>query len=98
MMKHTEALDILRAQGYAVGTPDVHTGRVKVWICGSDEAVDVEIGRELHELAEGKLSFEDIRARREDVTVVGTERASSAGLPTGAGPQFQSLAPRVRSR
>ena len=41
MMKDTEALDILRAQGYAVGTPDVHTGRVRVWIRGSDEAVDV---------------------------------------------------------
>jgi len=66
-------LDILRAQGCAVGTPDPHTGRVRVWIRGSDEAVDVEIGRELHELAEGKLSFEDIRARREDETVVGTE-------------------------
>jgi hypothetical protein len=73
MMKDADALDILRAQGCAVGTPDVHTGRVRVWICGSDEAVDVEIGRELHELAEGKLSFEDIWARREDETVVGTE-------------------------
>jgi len=58
---------------YAVGTPDVHTGRVRGWIRGSDEAVDVEIGRELHELAEGKLSFEGIWARREDETVVLTE-------------------------
>ena len=73
MMKDTEALDILRAQGYAVGIPDVHTGRVRVWIRGSDEAVDVEMGRELHELAEGKLSLEDIWARREDETVVRTE-------------------------
>jgi hypothetical protein len=73
MMKEADALDILRAQGCAVGTPDVHTGRVRVWICGSDEAVDVEIGRELHELVEGKVSFEDIRARREDETVVRTE-------------------------
>ena len=32
MMKNTEALNILRAQGYAVGTPDLHTGRVRVWI------------------------------------------------------------------
>ena len=32
MMKDTEALDILRAQGYAVGTPDAHTGRVRVSI------------------------------------------------------------------
>jgi hypothetical protein len=41
MMKEADALDILRAQGCAVGTPDVHTGRVRVWIRGSDEAVDV---------------------------------------------------------
>jgi hypothetical protein len=40
-MKNADALDILRAQGYAVGTPDAHTGRVRVWIRGSDEAVDV---------------------------------------------------------
>jgi hypothetical protein len=72
MMKVTEALDILRAQGYAVGTPDVHTGRVRVWLRGSDEAVDVEIG-ELHEVAEGKLSFEELWARREDETEVRTE-------------------------
>ena len=73
MTKDTEALDILRAQGYAVGTPDVHTGRVRVWIHGSDEAVDVEIGRELLELAMGKLSFAEIRARREDEAAVWTE-------------------------
>jgi hypothetical protein len=73
MMKDMEALDILRAQGYAVGTPDVHTGRVRVWIRATDEAVDVEIGRELRELAEGKLTFEDIRERREDETTVGPD-------------------------
>lgn len=66
MMNDTEALDILRAQGHAAGTPDIHTGRVRVWIRGNDEAVDVQTGRELYELAEGKLSFEDIRSRRED--------------------------------
>jgi hypothetical protein len=63
----------MRAQGHAVGVPDIHTGRVRVWIGRSDEAVDVEIGRELHELAEGKLSIEEIRARRKDRTVVWTE-------------------------
>jgi hypothetical protein len=65
MMKNAEALDILRAQGYAVGTPELHTGRVRVWIRGGDEAVDVETGKELQELAQGRLSFEDIQARRE---------------------------------
>jgi hypothetical protein len=73
MMKDMEALDILRAQGYAVGTPDIRTGRVKVWIRDTDEAVEVAIGRELHELAEGKLTFEDVRARREDETAVRAE-------------------------
>src|SRR5260370_32069 len=43
-MKNADALDSLRAQGYAVGTPDAHTGRVRVWTRGSDEAVYVEIG------------------------------------------------------
>jgi len=66
MMKDAEALGILRAQGYAAGTPDVHTGWVRVWIRSSDEAVNVQVGKELQELAEGKLSFEEIRARRED--------------------------------
>lgn len=64
-MKDAEALDILRAQGYAVGTPDVYTGRVRVWIHGGDEAVDLEMGRELLEMAMGKLSFAEIRARRD---------------------------------
>jgi hypothetical protein len=64
MMKDTEALDILRAQSYAVGTPDAHPDRVRVWIRGSDEAVDGETGRELDELAEGRLSFEDYSGAR----------------------------------
>ncbi len=64
-MTDSEALDILRAQGYAVGTIDPHTARVKVWRRGHDTAVDVERGRELREFAEGKLTFEEIQARRE---------------------------------
>ena len=73
MMKDTEALDILRAQGHAVGVPDIRTSRVRIWIGRSDEAVDVEIGRELHELAEGKLSIEEIRARRKGQTIFSTK-------------------------
>jgi hypothetical protein len=62
-MKVEDALDILRAQGYGVGTPDAHAGRVRVWRRESDDAVDVETGRELFELAEGKVSFEEILER-----------------------------------
>jgi hypothetical protein len=69
MTKDAEALDILRAQGYVLGTPDIRTGRVSLWIRGSDEATDVDVGRELQELAEGRLSLEDIRARRDDESI-----------------------------
>lgn len=72
-MTDTKALDILRAWGYATGTPDIHTGRVRVWIRGGDEAVDVQLGRELHELAQEKLSFDEIAARREDEMVSSEE-------------------------
>lgn len=69
-MSDAQALEILRAQGYAAGTPDLRTGKVTIWIRGRDETVDVSLGRELHELAEGKLSFEEVVGRREDEVVV----------------------------
>jgi hypothetical protein len=69
-MTDEEALDILRAQGHFAGTPDIHSGRVTVWIQGTNEAVAVQSGRELRELAEGKLSFDEIRAWREDEAAV----------------------------
>ena len=68
-MTDQEALAILRAQGHTASAPDVHTGRVRVWMHGTEEPVDVGIGGELHELAEGKLTFEDIRERRDDETL-----------------------------
>jgi hypothetical protein len=69
MITDAEALDMLRARGHATGTPDVHTGTVRVWLRGSDDAIDVRLGRELHELAQDRLTFEDIAARRDDETV-----------------------------
>jgi hypothetical protein len=69
-MTDMEALDILRAQGHAAGTPDIHSGRVTIWISGSDDTVSVQSGRELHELAEGKLTFDEIRAWREDEAAI----------------------------
>ena len=68
-MTDNEALDILRAQGNAAATPD-RNGWVRVWIHGGNDAVDVKTGRELHELAEGKLSFDEIRERREDEVLI----------------------------
>ncbi len=71
-MRDAEALDILRANGYTVGAPDINTGRVRVWIPATNQCVDVTLGRELHEMAEGKLTFEDIRTRHETKTAAGT--------------------------
>jgi hypothetical protein len=68
-MTDHEALDVLRAQGHTAGIPD-RNGWVRVWIRGGDDAIDVRAGRELQELAEGKLSFQEIRELREDETPV----------------------------
>ena len=68
-MTDNQALHILRAQGHAAATPD-RNGCVRVWIHDSNDAVDVRTGRELQELAAGRLSFDEIRERREDEELV----------------------------
>jgi len=73
MITDRQALDILRAQGHTAGAPDLRTGRVRVWIRGSQEVIDVHLGRELRELAEEKLNFDDIWARREEEATAGDE-------------------------
>lgn len=62
-MTDSEALEILRGQGYAVGAPDQRTGTVRIWLHGSEHWVDVKPGRDLIYLAEGKISFEDLEPR-----------------------------------
>lgn len=57
-MTDTEAIEILRAQGHAVGAPDYKLGTVRVWMRGSDDYVDVKLGRDLIRLAEGGASRE----------------------------------------
>jgi len=68
-MTDNEALRMLRAQGHATSIPD-RSAWVRVWIHGGTDAVDVKTGKELHELAEGKLSFDEIGERREDEVVI----------------------------
>jgi hypothetical protein len=62
-MTDNEAWDILCAQGHAAGIPDLN-GWVRVWIHGSNDSVDVKVGRELRELAEGKLCFDEVHELR----------------------------------
>ncbi len=59
-MTETEALDVLRAQGHAVGTPDHAKGTVRIWVHGSNHSVNVNLGRDLIHLAEGKITIEDL--------------------------------------
>ena len=64
-MTEKEAMEILRAQGYAVGAPNDETNRIPVWAHGSDRMIEVERGRELTYLAEGKITFDEVLERRE---------------------------------
>ena len=64
-MTDNEALEILRGRGHAAGAPNAASGLVRIWLHGGEEAVDVRLGKELHDLATGKLGFDDIRKRRE---------------------------------
>jgi hypothetical protein len=69
-MKDEEAVEILQAEGHFVAAPDEYTGRVRVWVPGSDEGIDVELGRELQGLAEGSLSLDEIQMRRDEEAAV----------------------------
>lgn len=62
-MTQSEALDILRAQGHAVGIPDPARGTVRIWIRASDHFVDVKLGHDLIHLAEGKITIEELEPR-----------------------------------
>ena len=72
-MTYESELELLRARGYGVGPADVRTGQIRIWDPGSRDAVDVRLGNELGEFAAGKLSFGEIRERRE-YELVGEER------------------------
>jgi hypothetical protein len=62
-MTDTEAMEILRAQGHAVGVPDLNSGTVRVWIHETDHYLDVRLGRDLVRLAEGSATIEDLEAK-----------------------------------
>jgi hypothetical protein len=71
-MTDKQALEILRTRGYATGTPDTRSGKVRVWSNQGGLAVDVAMGRELEDLAVGRLSLDEISDRREDEVLAET--------------------------
>lgn len=63
---HNAVVDMLRNQGFEVGKTEAHhPGIMRLWVSKDDLTVDVEVGRELRELAEGKLTLLEILKRRE---------------------------------
>ena len=63
-MTDNEVLDIIRAQGHAVSSVDRSTGTVKIWVHGTDRSIDVQLGRDLIYLAEGKITLEELESER----------------------------------
>jgi len=59
-MTEREALDILRAQGHAVGSADRSTGTVRIWVHRTNRFIDVKLGRDLVYLAEGKITIDEL--------------------------------------
>ncbi len=59
-MTEREALDILRGQGHAVGTPDYSTGTVRIWVHATSHSIDAKLGRDLIYLAEGKITIDNL--------------------------------------
>jgi hypothetical protein len=71
-MTDKQVLEMLHARRYTTGTPDTRSGKVRVWTNQSGVAVDVAMGRELEDLAAGRLSLDEICDRREDEVLAET--------------------------
>jgi hypothetical protein len=62
---HNDAvLQILKEQGFEIGESVIHNEHVRVRIRSKDDSALVEIGRELWELAAGRLTLADIARRQ----------------------------------
>ena len=57
------ALEVLKDQGFEIGESATRDGQAWIWIRSKDDSALVEIGRELWELAAGRLTLADIAGR-----------------------------------
>lgn len=64
-MTDDEALKMLKARGFEQGEGGIFNGILRIWISDADTKVPVTVGRELSDLAEGKISLRDIGLRRD---------------------------------
>jgi len=61
---HESVIQALKAQGYEVGETAVQEGQVRIVVRSTDCSALVTVGKELHELAAGRLSLSQLAARR----------------------------------
>jgi hypothetical protein len=61
--RNDAVLEVLREQGFEIGESVIHNEQVRVWIRSKHDSALVEIGRDLLELAAGRLTLADIGRR-----------------------------------
>jgi hypothetical protein len=62
---HNDAvLQLLKEQGFEIGESVIHNEHLRVRIRSKDDSALVEIGRDLLELAAGRLTLADIGRRK----------------------------------
>jgi hypothetical protein len=61
---HESVIQALKAQGYEVGETAVQEGQSRIVVRSTDCSALVTVGKELHELAAGRLSLIQLAARR----------------------------------
>jgi hypothetical protein len=61
---HESVIQALKAQGYEVGETAVQEGQIRIVVRSTDCSALVTVGKELHELAAGRLSLGQLAARR----------------------------------
>jgi hypothetical protein len=61
---HESAIEALKSQGYEVGETFVQDGQVRMVVRSDDGSALVTVGKELHELAAGRVTLDQITVRR----------------------------------
>jgi hypothetical protein len=61
---HESVIQALKAQGYEVGETAVQEGQIRIVVRSTDCSALVAVGRELNELAAGRISLGQLAARR----------------------------------
>jgi hypothetical protein len=61
--RNDAVLEVLKEQGFEIGESVIHNEHVRVWIRSKNDSALVQIGRDLVELAAGRLTLAEIARR-----------------------------------